>query len=325
MDSFITHWREVNQSLSPGNFVEVGRPSAVPGGPAVLVSCANLELMRQNLQSARDAVTTAAQVVSVRREQLKERKAVALVRFNQLAAAVRGRWAQQAYANSLPLAPSIGDGMEGFGEAMHKALALWEMINTDLGGTPLTIDQGQGPFAAYTAANFTSDLSALRSALTLVHEVEESLKLQIEKRNDLQDEIAPVLRDYRQAVVGRFSADHAFVASLPRYSPVAGNKPSAPEVVSAVWNATSNAADVSFTPSASNDVVRHELRIVAGDTYDEDLETIDAVLAVGQPPVFHTSSLLSSPLDVVSYKVYAVNADDQEQSSAAVTLQRPPA
>ena|GEM_PF-4197302 len=62
------------------------------------------------------------------------------------------------------------------------------------------------------------------------------------------------MRDYRQAVASRFPASHAFLDSLPRYSPVPGNKPDSPEINSAAWNATTTQADIAFTPSTSDDV-----------------------------------------------------------------------
>ena len=77
------------------------------------------------------------------------------------------------------------------------------------------------------------------------------------------------------------------------------------------------------TPSTSSDVVRHELRVVPGTDYDEELETTDGTLAVGQPSVFHSSSLRAGPGDVVCYRVYAINGDDQKAGSDPAVVQRP--
>ena len=61
----------------------------------------------------------------------------------------------------------------------------------------------------------------------------QKLKTLIVARNDLQEVIKPLLRDYRQAVAARFAEGHAFVESLPRSSPVPGSKPDKPELNSA--------------------------------------------------------------------------------------------
>ena len=102
-----------------------------------------------------------------------------------------------------------------------------------------------------------------------------------------------------------------------------GNKPDSPEITSAAWNATTSQADNTFTPSTSDDVENHELRVCPGPNYDADLVTVDATLAVGQPPVFHSSSLLGTPGAIVSYKVYAITGDERENDSEPATVQRP--
>ena len=65
--------------------------------------------------------------------------------------------------------------------------------------------------------------------------------------------------------------------------------------------------------------------LCAGAEYDADLETNDGSLAAGQPPVFHTASLLGSPGAVISVRVYAVTGDDLENDSQALSVQRPAA
>jgi len=54
-----------------------------------------------------------------------------------------------------------------------------------------------------------------------------------------------------------------------------------------------------------------------------DLETVDATLATGQPPVFHTASLLGTPGAIASYKVYGITNDERENDSEPATVQRP--
>ncbi len=246
-----------------------------------------------------------------------------LSRFNQYNAAIRSRYTGKAYERSLPNVPSMGDSPGTFAAAAQKAEAHWLMVNASLSSIPLLLGAGTAGDPAYSQAQFTTDLAALRSATAIAQASEQKLRMFIEKRNDVQDDIAPLLRDYRQAVASRFPGPHAFLDSLPRFSPVPGNKPDAPEITSSGWNAATSQADITFTPSTSTDVETHELRICPGPDYDADLETLDATLAVGQPPVFHSSSLLATPGAVVSYKVYAITNDERENDSEPATVQRP--
>ena len=92
---------------------------------------------------------------------------------------------------------------------------------------------------------------------------------------------------------------------------------------SAQWNGTENRAEVNFTPSTDPDVVRHELRLVPGAEYDEELEVIAATLVTGQPSLFTTTVLFDAPGAVVAARVYAITADGRESASAVVLVQRP--
>jgi hypothetical protein len=171
---------------------------------------------------------------------------------------------------------------------------------------------------------FTVDAGKVRTAASEVTKAEGRLRTVLELRNDLQDVIKPLLRDYRQAVAGRFPAEHAMLQSLPRFSPLPGNNPAKPQISDAAWDAAEGRAEVNFTPSTDGEVVRHELRLVPGADYDEDLEVIAAALAVGQVPFFATTVLFDTPGALVSARIYAITADGRESFSTAVLVQRPP-
>ena len=322
IELFLTHWADVDVVVGALTPLKVGQANPNGGAPVLKVR-ADLVTLKTDLTAARAAVTGETVNLSVKRGLVRDLMEAVLGRYNQFAAVVRSRYAEKAYARALPGAPSVGDSPETFLKTVEKAEALWGMINTALGATPLTLGAGTVPDPYYLVAQFTADLAALRTVAQDIHKSEQKLTTLIEVRNDLQQVIAPLLRDYRQAVAGRFPEGHALVESLPRYSPEPGNKPAKALLNSAMWNETAAVADVAFTPSTSTDVVRHELRICAGPVYDEDLETIDAVLAVGQPPEFHTSSLLATPGAIISIRIYAVTADGRESESLALSVQRP--
>jgi len=320
---FLDHWADVNAALGAPNPLKVGQPNPA-GGPPVLKTFADLEELKDELTTARDEVTTATVDLSVDRNLVRDAMAPLLARFNQFAAAVRSRYEGKAYERSLPYAPSVGDAPDTFARTIKKAETLWIKINVTLGATPLQLGAGTVADPFYPVASFSADLATLRSLIETATAGEQTLKTLIETRNDLQEEIAPLLRDYRQAVVSRFGAEHALVASLPRYSPPPGNKPDKPELTSALWNAAESHAEIAFTPSTSSDVVRHELRICAGPEYDEDLEVIAGSLAAGEPPLFTTASLLGAPGAVITARVVAITGDDRENESTAMSVQRPP-
>lgn len=322
IELFLSHWADVDVVVGALTPLKVGQANPNGGAPVLKVR-GDLVTLKSDLTAARAAVTGESVNLAVKRGTVRDLMEAVLGRYNQFASAVRSRYAEKAYARALPGAPSVGDSPETFLKAVEKAEALWAVINAALGPLPLTLGAGTPGDPVYAVGQFTTDLAALRTVAQDIHKSEQKLTTLIELRNDIQQVIAPLLRDYRQAVAGRFPEGHALVESLPRYSPEPGNKPDKAKLNSAMWNEATSVADVTFTPSTSADVVRHEMRICAGPVYDEDLETIDAVLAAGQPPVFHTGSLLASPGAVISIKIYAVTADGRENDSQALSVQRP--
>jgi hypothetical protein len=321
---FLDHWEDANAELGVTNPLLVGQANPAGGAP-IMKARADLVTLKDALVAARDLVTAETVGLSLKREQTRDDMAALLARFNQFASAVRSRYAGKAFERSLPNAPSVGDAADVFAKAIKKAETLWIAINATLGSSPLQLGAGTVADAFYPVGNFTAALTALRAKVEAATASEQTLKTLIERRNDLQELIAPLLRDYRQAVPGRFSADHALVQSLPRYSPPDGHKPAKPVLTSAMWDAAETRAEIAFTPSTSTDVVRHELRICAGPEYDEDVEVIAGTLAVGQPPVFTTTSLLEVPGAIITVRVVAITGDDRENDSNVMTVQRPPA
>lgn len=324
VDEFLEHWLSVNNGLPLGTPLTVGQPNPAGGAP-LLKARADLDALKTQLTSARNLTTVEAVNLAVKRGEVRDRMAAALARFNQFAAAVRGRYAGKAFERALPPAPSVGDAPETFLKSVEKAGVLWGTINGTLGATPLQLGQGTPGDPFYALIQFSADTQLLQTAAAEVHRAEGRLKTALELRNDVQDAIRPLLRDYRQAVAGRFPAGHALVESMPRFSPEPGDKPVRAKITAAAWDAGEGRAEVSFTPSTDTGVVRHELRVVPGADYDEDLEVIAATIAVGQPPVFATTVLLDAPGALVSVKVYAVTGDGRESASAPVNVQRPPA
>jgi hypothetical protein len=90
-----------------------------------------------------------------------------------------------------------------------------------------------------------------------------------------------------------------------------------------LWNATTNLAVITFVPSPSASVVRHELRFVAGPDYAADDESIVASIPTSNPPQFETIVGLTTPGITASYRVYAITTDGNERASNTVVISRP--
>ena len=322
MDEFLEHWQSVNTALPLATPLTVGQPNPAGGAP-LLKTRSDLDTLRGQLVTARGVVTGEAVNLAVKRGDVRDKMTAMLGRFNQFAAAVRSRYQGKAYERALPPAPSIGDAPETFLKSIEKAGVLWNTINATLGANQLQLGQGSAGDPFYLAIMFSSDTQALQTAAAEVHRAEGMLRTALELRNDVQDIIKPLLRDYRQAVAGRFSATHALVESTPRYSPAPGTNPVRPRITQAAWDAAEARAEVTFTPSPDTDVVRHELRMAPGTDYDEDVEVIAVTLAAGEPSVFATTVLLDVPGALASVRVYAVTSDGRESASATVQVQRP--
>ena len=99
------------------------------------------------------------------------------------------------------------------------------------------------------------------------------LTLARQERNDLQEQIHPVLRDYRKALPTFFPEGHAIVESLPRLSPLPGSTPDA-ITASGVWDATEMKARITWTASGNVNLQEYQVRFVPGPVYITDDESL---------------------------------------------------
>ena len=147
----------------------------------------------------------------------------------------------------------IGDtaAQGAFTDPLTGMLALWTRINDDeaLGtGVALLLRDGTD------VASVQGAVEALDGYFRQMSRNERTLKLEREERNDLQDQIYPVLKHYRVLMPTFFAETHALVASLPRLTPEGGHTPPA-VTAHGTWDAASGRGKITWLASSDADLV----------------------------------------------------------------------
>jgi hypothetical protein len=323
MDAMIAHWTAVNT-------VRTGllKPALILEGNRTL---AGLQALRTQLAADRTEVEVKANDAEIGRAAMVIKQTSLLGRLAQITAEVHNHWTALGFDSALPDMPGPTAQWTHVEKALDDAADLWTRMNATVpapaGVTlPLTFMTEVTPAAPSPAdlnrAVFGTEITALKDLNKELEPAKVRLRNVRGTRNKRQDLIRPWLVDYRAAVEGALPPKHELNDTIPRYSPLPGGTPDAPEATGA-WNGAISQASLDFTPSTSASVVRHELRYVAGPDYDADDENIVASVDVGQPSHFNTLAGLGSPNVTASYRIYAITAEDNERASNTVTVTRP--
>lgn len=303
-NEFIAHWESVNADLGVGNEVTVA------GG----VGIAELTALRNSLQAQRDAVEAALNGQEISSAEIKLKKTALLQRFAQFAANVRALYSGQPFVAALPDAPGIGESESKFLTPMVDALNLWTRINAS--GTAIQLVGG------YDDTEFSDDIGYLREEYVTWTKAGSDLRLARAQRNKLQDEIYPILKQYRQIIPGKFAAGSVFIETLPRLSPLPGATPKAVNA-SGVWDAAETKARLTWEASDNADLKEYQVRYTPGDDYDEDDEAVVATILPGSPLELLTDAGLTQPGASSSFKVYVIVNTGNEKGSATMVITRP--
>lgn len=303
-NEFIAHWESVNADLGVGNEVTVA------GG----VGVADLTTLRDSLQAQRDAVEGALNGQEIASATIKLKKQGLLERFAQLAANVRALFGGQPFEAALPDAPGVSDAESKFLKPMVDAHNLWTRITT--AGTVITLVGG------YNDEAFNSDIAALRADYVTWTKAGSDLKIARAQRDELQGQIYPVLKQYRQIIPGKFAAGSVFIETLPRLTPKPGATPKAVNA-SAVWDAGEAKASLTWDESTNADLKEYEVRYTPGDEYREEDELVVANIAPGADRELLTDAGLTQPGASASFKVYVILTTGNERGSVAMTVTRP--
>ena len=307
-DEFIGHWGEADTTLGVGNELKLKDGSV----RAALVTKKDALVARRALLQAR------LNVQEVGRGDIDIRKTALLVRLNQFNEKVRFQYGGTKWERALPQVPSQSDGQGNFTVPLDDAAALWLMINDDPAIPDITLIGG------YTHTAFVADIAALNVAFTGYNTAGKQADVALQERNDIQDEIYEMLKQYRQAVPTFFVKGNAILDSLPDLTPAPGSTPAAVVATGAWVPATSNAR-LECSESKDANLFQYEFRYSVGDHYSTDTESVvpGGNIPAGGTRVIFTDVALGTPGNKVNFKAYVITTLGHERGSNTVAIVRP--
>ncbi|HRF60013.1 MAG TPA: hypothetical protein PLH94_08885 [Fimbriimonadaceae bacterium] len=310
IDEFAAHWPQVNTAL--------GAPLVLTGNYGVAMLGTDRTALAAQITTIETQINANEAAISTRdtlRAALKER----MRQFNQL---VRGAFPRSQYERMLPRIPGFTAAPGIWMKAMADINNIWTQINAIFPipvGAPVPLVLT----GSYTLATFTTDQAALNAAFSSIESTENNVTSAIRQRDVLWKAIYQRLRQYRLAVQGRFATGSALLLSLPALSPPAGHTPD-PVNASAVWDAVTEEAVVTYTASADPDLESYELRGSFGGTkYNTDTASVLGNHLPGDLTPFRTADGLVASGSKVYYKVYVVLDTGNEKGSKTVSVTRP--
>ena len=306
-EEFLGHWAAVDTALGAGN--ELVLPGAV--NRAALQTKSNALVAKQaDVQAKINAEEVARGDVELKRQDL-------LLRANQFNDKIRALFPGSRWVRALPNVPTINEAQSKFVQPLDDIGNLWGLINADP-ATPAAVTLLGG----FAVTAFLSDVTALKTASTTLNIARSNTKIAIEERNDLQDEIYPILKNYRQLMPTFFAATHALVESLPRLTPEPGTTPAA-VTLNFSWDAVLLKVKLTWSASTAADLYQYEIRFCAGPNYDTDLESVIGNISPTALREFFTDAGLAAAGNVASFKVYVITTTGNEKGSNAVVVTRP--
>lgn len=316
LNQFLPHWDQVNISLGANGPLLVRNPN---GSTPPTLNRADLVTMRANLMLKHTDIQSQMNNVQITAATLKTMKEALLLRANQFNDAVRSDLADTAYAEALPLLPSISDGEEAFIEPMDDIATLWPKINAATGipgfTAPLLL------LDAYPAADFTTALALLKTQYETLGKEDFLVSFKIKERNKMQDQIYPVLKAYRLAVPTKFAANDPLILTLPKLTPDPGSTPDA-VLANGTWNAQTTQGKLTWDASTATDLDEYEVRWSPGPTYDAETEVVLANIAKTAPREYFTTQGLLAISDASNFKIYVTTTTGNERGSNTVKITR---
>ena len=306
-EDFLTHWGAADTALGVGNEV------VLQGG----VARAGLQTLLDSLVAKRLDLAGKLNSHETARGDIDNRKSDLLLRINQFNEAVRADFAGSKWERALPNVPSIGDGAGVFTPPLDDAQTLWLQLNAGMAPAPPLKLLGN-----YVQANFASDNAALKTGFTTWRAAGVIAGLALQERNDIQDQIQPILLSYRKKLPTMFPKNHALVDSLPDLTPPPGSTPAA-VTINVVWDPITQKAKITWSASTAADLLQYEIRFCAGPTYDTNLENVIGNVAPTALREFFTDAGLAAAGNIASFKVYVITTTGNEKGSNAVSVTRP--
>lgn len=320
-DAMLAHWQTANTILAEDG------PIVTPAG----ATRADLQTRRDTLQTAFTAVTAAVNTVETTRALLatqKTRTRQLITAFNET---VRGRLSTTPMPAALPAAPGGNDSADTIAAAADDVVSLWTSINAlaplPSFTAPLILrvppaDDPEGTPINLPIADFQTELADLRTLSTSLRNAEQALTLTRNERDREKKRVSDILRDYRAAIPGYFTATDPVRESLPALTPPPGSTPD-PVTAAGGWDAGLSQAKITFTPGDDPDTQQYELRYCPGSEYlTEDEVTVTTTPAAG-PHEFLTLTGLATPGSTSLFRVYIITTTGHESGSNTVSVTRP--
>jgi len=309
INEFLAHWVQVNTALGGG-------------GPLVLSDGTTLAILtgyRDSLMAFGSSIQGKLNDVEIARGNIEIKRAALMTRLGEFNRKVRGFLSHTAFVTALPEVPPATSSVATIVEELDDMATLWVKINA------ATIPGFTGPLTllgGYLVATFNTDLAALKTDSTTWQNAVQDVKLERERRNDLQDKVQPALRDYRVAVQGSFAETDALVESLPRMTPEPGSTPDG-VTANIVWDAVLLMAKIGFTGSSNPNLSHFEIRFCAGPNYSTENEVVIGSLTPAELREFVTNHGLTTAGNTASFKVYEVLTTGNEKGSNTLVITRP--
>lgn len=304
MDEFLAHWASANAAF--------GAPITLRGN----VGVTDLQTLRDNLATAQTNLTGKINDREFARGSIETGAAALATRVEQFNARVRALYDTGPYVNALPLVPNPQASQSKVTTPMDDAANIWAKIEDD---GPEIVLSGN-----YDKAQFDNDLAVLKQAYTAYTKAVSNEKLARGQRNDLQDQIQPILKQYRQIIPTYFDADSAIVESLPRLTPLPGATPKAVNA-SAVWDAAESKARLVWDASDNASLKEYQVRYSPGEEYKEEDAAVVATTLPDAPRELLTNAGLTQAGATATFKVFVVVDTGNEAGSESLTVTRPSA
>jgi len=301
-DEFIAHWTDAD--------AEFGAAITLPGPIAV----GDLTTLRNDLETAQTNLIDKINDREYARGDIQLLAPALAERVEQFNARVRVAYANTHYVNALPSTPDPRASQGKVLASLDDVASIWEKIDDEEGAILLV--------GGYALADFTNQLSALRGYYQQYSDALSEEKLARARRNYLQEQIYPILRDYRAIIPTYFADDSPIVATLPRLTPKPGATPE-PVNASAVWDEAETKARITWDASDNDDLKEYEVRYTPGDDYSEDDESVIANIPPGDPRELLTAAGLNQPGASSSFKVYVTLTTGNERGSTTMVVTRP--
>jgi hypothetical protein len=302
-----THWARVDDDLAP-DVLEL------KGGYTLGELTVDQSAIAVLIQKVDSSVLILATLAS-KRDQLKEKLRPKLTQFR---GAVKSALYGTPYASTLPTLPLTTADMAGTLKPFTEMETLWERINTDEGDDAIV--GGLRLAKGYDLAAFKTDFAALQSVYKQISLLEQTLAVDRRTRDTLRQEIVTRLRQYKNAVIARYDAEHPLLVTVPNLYPTGGTTPEG-VTLSGAWSTDNTCAQLAWTASENDQLDHYSIRAAPLPTYSTRNEAVVAMVSA-DTLTWHGDVGLTGAGEGILVKVYVVTKTGNEKGSNVIKIVR---